>query len=151
AATESRAIHSGQVAATESQPTRRSTHSDTSLLEALTAHIARATGVTIPPDAWRPDQLPEHLRLNIRVLDATGKTLAEGRDVGELRRALADQATRAVREDGQGGRRGIRSWGFGELPGQITVRRGSAPIPAWPGREDVGDTVTLRLFETPAA
>ncbi|MFG0285639.1 MAG: ATP-dependent RNA helicase HrpA [Phycisphaerales bacterium JB039] len=125
---------------------------DRSLLEALSEHVGRTTGASIPLDAWRPQDLPEHLRLNVRIVDAAGRTLGEGRDVGELKRRLADEARRAVRGAGeQWGRSGVRSWDFGELPAEATAQRGGATITAYPGLEDAGDSVTLRLFETRAA
>ena len=50
--------------------------------------IARALGViageAIPLSAFRLHNLPSHLRLNVRVKDDEGKTVAEGRQLDVL-------------------------------------------------------------------
>ena len=49
------------------------------LLPALERELRRATAVTIPPDAWAPEQVPDHLRATFRVLDDQQRPLATGR------------------------------------------------------------------------
>ena len=39
------------------------------LLPALERELRRAAGVVVPPDAWQPGQVPDHLRATFRVLD----------------------------------------------------------------------------------
>ena len=60
-----------------------------SLPDAIGAELRRLTGTIVPRDAWHPDQVPEHLRMNFRVVDEHGAVLGEGRDLDALRRALA--------------------------------------------------------------
>ncbi len=55
-------------------------------LERLAAKLSEIAGEPISADAFSMDKLPPHLRLNVRVLDAEGKTISESRDVAELRR-----------------------------------------------------------------
>ncbi|MDP9444139.1 MAG: ATP-dependent RNA helicase HrpA, partial [Actinomycetota bacterium] len=59
----------------------RLTPYDGSFTDALSAELRRLTGVTVPADAWRPDRLPDHLRLTVSVEDEHGHELARGEDV----------------------------------------------------------------------
>ena len=62
------------------------------LLPALERELRRATAVTIPPDAWAPDQVPDHLRATFRVLDDQQRPLAVGKDLAALKAQVAPQA-----------------------------------------------------------
>ncbi len=62
-------------------------------LAAAVAHaLTRLAGQQIRVDAFRSDHVPEHLRMRIRIADSAGRTVAEGRDLGEIRRKLLDAA-----------------------------------------------------------
>ena len=63
-----------------------------SLLPALERELRRATAVTIPPDAWSPEQVPDHLRATYRVLDDHQRPLATGKDLAELKAQVAPKA-----------------------------------------------------------
>ena len=62
------------------------------LLPALERELRRAVAVQIPPDAWQPDQVPDHLRATFRVLDDQARPLAIGKDLEALRRQVAPQS-----------------------------------------------------------
>ncbi len=55
------------------------------------------TGVPIPASAIAKPDLPDHLRMRIRVVDSDGKELATSRDVTELRNTLGVKAREARR------------------------------------------------------
>ncbi|MHC5113622.1 MAG: ATP-dependent RNA helicase HrpA [Planctomycetota bacterium] len=124
-----------------------------SLAAALGDVLRERTGVTVPPDAWRLDEVPAHLRLRVRVVDAAGAEQAAGRDLAELRRgvgtstatALADIAEERFR------RRGITTWDMDPLPEAVTLERLGARLTAHPALVDEGDSVALSLLDTPAA
>ena len=54
------------------------------------------TGVPIPDNAFDRAELPEHLKMRVRVIDAKGEPVAEGRDVSALRAKLGEQARAAL-------------------------------------------------------
>lgn len=56
------------------------------LLEQLGRELHRTVGEPIPRDGWHPERLPDHLRMRLRIVDTDGKTIAEGRDLIDLRR-----------------------------------------------------------------
>jgi len=106
----------------------------------------------ITPGDFQLDRLEGHLRMNVRVVDEDGETLATGRDLVQLRKTLAAGATTspAQIDDSQWTRDGLTEWSFDDLPAQINVLRGGVQVAAYPSLIDQGETVGLRLFDQPA-
>ncbi len=83
------------------------------LLDALGAELARLGGVRIPRGAWDESRLPPHLRMTFRVMDS-GRELARGKDLDELRRQLRPRLAEMV-TDAAGDllRTGLTDWNIG--------------------------------------
>jgi ATP-dependent helicase HrpA len=120
------------------------------LLDALARELERR-GVRIPREAWALDRLPPHLRMRFRVEDAGGDVVAEGEDLDVLREAVMPRlreqlaaATPSIE------RSGAREWSFGTLPQELAPAAGGG-LRAFPALVDEGETVGVRLLETPAA
>ena len=100
----------------------------------------------VPRDAFDLSRLPAHLRITYRVLDS-GRELASGKDVGELRERLRPRLQKML--SGAAGdilRTGLRSWDVGTLPRVFTHDM----VTAYPALADTGDAVDVRLFDTEA-
>ncbi|HEY0638584.1 MAG TPA: ATP-dependent RNA helicase HrpA, partial [Pseudonocardiaceae bacterium] len=121
-----------------------------SLLDALERALRELTGVVVPREAWRPDQVPDHLRITFRVVDAADRPLAEGKDLAALRGELHEQVRQALAEAATGiERSGIRAWDLGELPTVIERERSGFVVRSYPALVDEGDSVAVRVFDTP--
>jgi ATP-dependent helicase HrpA len=121
------------------------------LLPALERELRRATAVTIPPDAWAPDQVPDHLRATFRVLDDQQRPLATGKDLAALKAQVAPTARASLaRAASDLERTGRTSWEFGTLPDTVEVQRGAHVVTAYPALVDEGETVGIRVVPTPA-
>ncbi len=121
------------------------------LPDAIGTELRRLTGTIVPRDAWRPDQLPEHLRMNFRVVGEHGETLAEGRDLEVLRRTLAPKVQATISAAaGNLERRGITTNDFGTLPRRVAQVRGGYEVTVYPALADEGDSVAVRVFESEA-
>ncbi|WP_142023938.1 ATP-dependent RNA helicase HrpA [Blastococcus colisei] len=119
------------------------------LLPALERELRRATAVTIPPDAWAPEQVPGHLRATFRVLDDQQRTLATGKDLAALKAKVAPQARASLtRAASESERTGMTSWDLGTLPATVEVRQGSNVVTAYPALVDEGATVGVRVVPT---
>ncbi|WP_371821157.1 DUF3418 domain-containing protein [Blastococcus sp. PRF04-17] len=119
------------------------------LLPALERELRRATAITIPPDAWAPDQVPDHLRATFRVLDDQQRPLATGKDLAALRTQVAPTARASLaRAASDIERAGLTSWEFGSLPRTVEVQRGGHVVPAHPALVDEGTTVGIRVVPT---
>ncbi len=117
------------------------------LLDVLERELHRMTGVTIPRDAWAPDQVPDHLRITYRVIDDRKRAIAEDKDLDGLKRRLAPKlrATLSKAADDLE-RTGLREWTIGTLPQVFEQGR----MRAYPALVDEKDSVAVRMFETQA-
>jgi ATP-dependent helicase HrpA len=121
------------------------------LLPALERELRRAVAVQIPPDAWAPEQVPDHLRATFRVLDDQSRLLATGKDLEALRREVAPQCRAGLaRAAAEVERSGLTDWTFGELAETVEVRRGGHVVAAHPALVDEGETAGIRVVPTAA-
>jgi ATP-dependent helicase HrpA len=121
------------------------------LLPALERELRRAVAVTIPPDAWAPDQVPDHLRATFRVLDDQSRPLATGKDLEALRRQVAPQSRAGLaRAAADVERTGLTTWEVGTLPRTVEVRRGGHVVTAYPALVDEGQSVGVRVVPSEA-
>ncbi|MEU8228883.1 ATP-dependent RNA helicase HrpA [Actinoplanes sp. NPDC048967] len=119
------------------------------LPDAVGDELRRLTGTVVPRDAWRPDQVPEHLRINFRVVNEDGAVVGEGRDLDVLRASLAPKVQATISAAaGAIERRGITTNDFGKLPRSIAQVRGGYEVTVYPALADEGDSVAVRVFET---
>ncbi len=123
-----------------------------SLIAAMTAQLAKITGVEIPPDAWRLELLPAHLQMRLRVLDADGRVLAEGRDLqaiqARLRGTAEDRFAALPTPEFERGQ--VRAWDFGDLPESVEFTRNDLTLQGYPALVAQPDgSVALRLLDAP--
>ena len=71
----------------------------TSLKQDLARFIHRRYGIEIPPSAWGLDQIPEHIRPRIEVVDTQSKTLGHGRDLDKIREQLSKTKVQPAGEE----------------------------------------------------
>lgn len=108
------------------------------------------TGQVVAREAWEPDKVPDHLRMTFRVEDEQGKTLAEGKDLAELKRRLRDKAQAAVAaaaDDME--QHGLRGWTIGPLAKVVERQRGGYAVKGYPALVDEGDSVGVGVFDSP--
>ncbi|MER5861904.1 ATP-dependent RNA helicase HrpA [Kitasatospora sp. NPDC002040] len=125
------------------------------LLPTLEHILKRMSAITIPPEAWDDERVPDHLRITFRVVDGK-KKLAESKDLEDLRLKLKPKLkeTLSSAASGQGiERTGLTGWPA-DLPAlQRTFEQRSRghSLRAYPALVDEGDSVAIRLFDTPEA
>ena len=114
--------------------------------------LRELTGVVVPPDAWQLDQVPEHLRTTFQVVEEdSAKPIIQGKDLGALKRELADRVRESLQDGADGVTRdGLTSWDFDELPRSVSLRRAGQQVTAYPALVDDGTSVAIRLFDNPA-
>lgn len=98
------------------------------------------------------DKIPPHLRLNIRVLDPAGQTIAEGRDLARLssQPTTVKSVSISKEEEACWVRDQIRTWDFEELPTSIPLLRHGVEVSAFPSLVDRGDHVSMHLASSQA-
>jgi ATP-dependent RNA helicase HrpA len=103
--------------------------------------VTERTGIPMTPTQVAALPLDAHLRLNIRVVDADDRVIAEGRDLVALKRKLrsADRTVPARR--GGEATDEHRQWAFGALPQSVEIERNRLRFRAYPAVEDHGAAV----------
>ena len=123
-----------------------------SLLDALREYLATRLGDAPPESAFDAIEMPAHLRINVRVVDAAGEELAIDRDLVALQERLRDAARLSFAAEGPAfERRGLRQWDFGELPESLTMHRRGERLTGYPALVDEADGVALTLLDTSGA
>jgi len=124
-----------------------------SLLEALALALGKRAGTQLARTVFDANTLPDHLRMNFRVVDTTGKTVAAGRDLEEIRRKLGLKAREsfAAMPPGEFHRDRVTRWDFGDLPEHVELKRGGMTLLGYPTLVDEGASVALRVLDSPAA
>jgi ATP-dependent helicase HrpA len=118
------------------------------LPDAVAGELRRLTGTVVPRDAFQPAQVPDHLRMNFRVVDEHGAVVGEGRDLPALQKALAPKVQATISAAaGNLERRGITANDFGAIPRRVAQVRGGYEVNVFPALVDEGTSVAIRVFE----
>jgi ATP-dependent helicase HrpA len=116
----------------------------------LAEYLFRSRGIQVPDGAWQSVNIPDHLKFNIRVVDEAHQVLAQGRHLEALKKKFSEQLqsrSSAISSAGLN-RAGITRWDFAELPTDIKVKINNMPVTAWPALVDMGESVSIRSFDT---
>ncbi|HMR48490.1 MAG TPA: ATP-dependent RNA helicase HrpA [Arachnia sp.] len=115
--------------------------------EALGRALLALTGTRVEPGQWRPEAVPEHLRLTFQVID-DGREIARGTDLDELReRLVAKISAKLTASAGGLTTTGQTSWTFGAVPRETRVARG---VVGYPALVDEGRSVGLVVLDAPS-
>ncbi len=120
--------------------------------DAVVRYASRAAAAPLARDEAAAIDYPPHLRCNYRVIDESGRELAQGRDLVALKAQLGEAAQLTFSTTTTGiERKDIRSWDFGDLPQTITFTRAGRKVTGYPALADEGDSVAIQLFDVEAA
>ena len=110
-----------------------------------------ARGWAVTPDAFRPDALPAHFFMNIKLIDEHGRQLDMGRNPGELKAEWGQEArqTFAGLHETPAGYAHLTDWTFGELPELMEIPVNGQAVVGYPALVDDGETVSLKVFDDP--
>jgi ATP-dependent helicase HrpA len=117
--------------------------------KAVLDYASKITGERLDDSIWSKEEPPAHLHMNIRVVDDAKRELAMGRDLSELRKRLGEAASLTLAKAKPGmEREGITAWDLGDLPEQVTFRRGNQTLTGYPALVDDGTSVSVRMMDT---
>lgn len=122
---------------------------DQPLPAALAPVLSRLGACRVEARDFDPAALDDFYRMNVRVVDAEGRLLAQGRDLDALVARFREETAVAVTGPGAPGpaREGMTAWDFGDLPERWSEEQAGVTIVAFPALEDRGDSVASRLFD----
>jgi ATP-dependent helicase HrpA len=123
---------------------------DSDLCAALSRVLKRQRGVQVSPSDWQPAQLEDFYRMNIRVVDAEGKLLGQGRDMAALVAEFrgGEPAVAAPQADSPE-RKNVERWDFGDLPPVWKSKAAGLEVIAHPALVAEKESVAVRLLDYP--
>ncbi|MCK6551328.1 ATP-dependent RNA helicase HrpA [Myxococcota bacterium] len=124
------------------------------LLPQLARELYATTKVDVPEDAFRLYAIPHFLRLNVRVVDESGKVVDESREVDELlarHGAKARAAWKSAAPPPAFEKTNLVTWDFGLLPPFVARRTQGVEVRSYPALVDRGQSVDLVLMESQGA
>jgi ATP-dependent helicase HrpA len=127
---------------------------DGPMIPALARAVTQLTGVSVPDTVFRPDAVAAFLRLTCRLVDESGKVVAQSREIDDLlsqHGARARAAWKSTAPTPAWEKKGLTSWDFGELPPFVVRRVGGTEVRSYPALVDRGTSVDLVLVESSAA
>ena len=120
------------------------------LAHAFSDAIYAVRGVRVPPESWREDACPDHLRMRFVATGEDEKELGSGRNLAPLVQLFAKHAPPLGSTCGHSPnpwhRDGLTQWTFGGVPPQVDVGKAGWPIINYPALVDKGSSASLRLF-----
>jgi ATP-dependent helicase HrpA len=121
-----------------------------SVYEWLSNRLRKLTGEAIPLNEWQPDTLPEHLQMNFRVVDDSGKALGYGRNLAKLQAQYATKAGDSFDKLAQEelSHTGCIAWVFDDLPPTMQFMQKGQSFIGFPAVVDEGETVGVKILET---
>ncbi len=132
---------------------QRMTFAEGSLPQALGRELLRMTGARVSDEAWAEatQQLDNHLKMNLEVLDGQGKFLGEGRDLAELtaRFAEASQAALAAPQSAQS-QQPVEAKVFAPVAEKAQQKIAGLSMTVYPALVEEGGTVKEGRFSTQA-
>ena len=141
-----------------------------SLTDSLLKMVRDQTSLDVRRADFKLDMVPAHLFMNLCVVDEHGRQLGMGRNLGALKaelgaqargafQALAGMKTRTLEEISlpapslpakrAAAEQRYTSWGFGELPELMEIRKGATSLVGFPALIDHGDAVAIEVFDEP--
>jgi ATP-dependent helicase HrpA len=117
---------------------------------AVAAVLSRLSGQRIDPREFHEADLPPHLRINVKVVDAEGRVVSSGRDLDQLQSQLGAKASQsfAAIDHSQWNRDGLSEWDFEVLPTSVELEHGGLKLRGFPSLVDRGESVSLRLADS---
>jgi ATP-dependent helicase HrpA len=124
---------------------------DVDLVQALSGVLSRMGGVKLASADWDPEKLDDYYRMNVRVVDADGRLLAQGRDLGALIQRFRSDTRQSISSGSakSPARSDITRWDFGDVPREWRFRQAGVKIVAWPALVDKGDSAAIELCDYP--
>lgn len=120
------------------------------LLQTLSHHLTRMSGIVIPDDAWQAEGLAPHFFMNFKILDKNNKTIVSGRNLGQLQQQLSQEVSQQFNQEIKWDieQKGLTSWSFGDLPEIINKTVNKLNIQGFPALQDDDDSVSIVIVDT---
>ncbi|QDT45249.1 ATP-dependent RNA helicase HrpB [Gimesia alba] len=119
--------------------------------ETVAEMLSQISGERITADQFEIQRLPQHLQMNIRVLDQGGEAIAVNRNLTQLRQEYGSKAADSFSalSDDHWSQTGLIDWTFGDFPTEVQIQHDQLSLTGFPSLLDEGTTVALCLRDAP--
>jgi len=112
------------------------------------------TGHRIDPELLDNHEFSDHMKMRFEVVDERGKVIKSGRDLDKLKKTVSYKASTNFKQlkaqtSKSIERSDIQEWDFEPLPETVIVETSGMKIKAWPALVDKGNSVAIKLFDSP--
>jgi ATP-dependent helicase HrpA len=125
-----------------------------SFVDAVSRELTKLAAEPVMPEMFNTEKVQSHLLVNMKVVDAEGEVIAEGRSVAELKDQLGSEHLTnevTVEDDSTWHQDGLKDWTWGEMPERVEIQRGRTTVPVFVSLVDQGDCVGLRMLDSKSA
>ncbi len=124
---------------------------DAPLTESLAVRLRQLANVRIAAEDWPLATLDDYYRMNVKVVDADGKLLRQGRNLASLIDSSREESRESLAtvEDAAPLPSGLKRWDLDDLPERWRTRQAGIEIESYPALEDRGDSVAVTLHDYP--
>ena len=131
----------------------KSAENRTSIVNAIANVLKRITGHQISDELLENFQFSDHMLMRFVVVDEAGKVIASGRNLEHLKKTVgyksSEKITHFAAQNKTIERKNIQNWDFEALPENVVMNVAGMKIKAWPALVDEGDSVSIKLFDSP--
>ncbi|HEY7883483.1 MAG TPA: ATP-dependent RNA helicase HrpA [Cellvibrionaceae bacterium] len=120
------------------------------LTDALAHQLKRQTLVELKESDWQTAGIEDFYRMNVKVVDERGKTLAEGRDLADLRARYRERVQDNIRDAADTITRDNMTDWEADLPESVQLTRQGLSIRAYPALRDQSSSVSLQVLDSAA-
>lgn len=122
---------------------------NTDLLQALSKVLSRLGGLKLTTSDWDVTKLDDYYRMNVRVIDAKGKLLAQGRNLAQLIENFRSDTRQSVGSSvsASPAKTGLSRWDFGDVPLEWRFKQAGVEIVSFPCLVDKGESVAIELSD----
>lgn len=122
---------------------------NTDLLQALSRVLSRLGGLKLTISDWDVSKLDDYYRMNVRVVDAKGKLLAQGRNLAQLIEEFRSDTRQSVGSSvsASPAKTGLLRWDFGDVPLEWRFKQAGAEIVSFPCLVDKGESAAIELSD----
>jgi ATP-dependent helicase HrpA len=124
------------------------------IVEAIAEALRRMTGHRIDPELLENHEFSDHMKMRFEVVDENGKVIKSERDLDKLKKTVSYKASAnfnqlKAKTSKSIERSDIQEWDFEPLPETVIVETSGMKIKAWPALVDKGNSVSIKLFDSP--
>lgn len=120
------------------------------LIGNLSEYIFRNRGIQISNDDWQCKSIPDHLKMNIRVLDQDNNVIASGRNLDTLKNQASGHIDEYLSNlpSNETDLKEFTTWDFDDLLEVLETEINRLKIKVYPALVDNQDSVSIRHFDT---